>query len=78
VLTLDNWQTIGSIVAVAAIGVYNAVQARRANKQTQATGNGFAQHVRSELGDIKDGLRTVEGLVIRHLEDHAESDLRRK
>lgn len=76
-MTLDNWQALGSVLAVCLIGAYNAVQARRANKQTQSTGNGFARHVKESLVEIRAEQRRQRDLLVGHIADHAESDLRR-
>lgn len=64
---MQDWTNVGLALAAAFAGW----QSFRANRQTKATGNGFAKHV-------KDSLRRIEDKIDRHIEDHAESDLRRK
>lgn len=63
-------ESIAKDAGTAAAFLFTSWQAYRANKQTKATGNGFAKHVKESLGRI-------EGKIDRHIEDHAESDLRR-
>lgn len=57
-------------VGAGAAFLFTSWQSFRANKQTKATGNGFAKHV-------KESLDRIEGKIDRHIEDHAEADLRR-
>lgn len=59
--------------------------AHRANQQTKATGNGFAKHTAESLARLeqfalegKEADRRIEGKIDRHIEDHAEADLRRR
>ena len=63
-------ESIAKDAGVAAAFIFTSWQSFRANKQTKATGNGFAKHV-------KESLDRIEGKIDRHIEDHAESDLRR-
>lgn len=78
-MSLD-YTTVGAGLAA----VFTGWQSYRANKQTKATGNGFAKHTAESLAELKElaidskrGLERVEGKIDRHIEDHAESDLRR-
>ena len=68
-MTFDPDATF-NIAAVAA-AVYAGWKSSRADRQTRSTGNGFAKSVR-------DSLNRIEGKIDRHIEDHAEADLRRR
>lgn len=73
-----DYQTLGLVAGNLTLVGWGAFQAHKANKQTKATGNGFARHVKDDLAEIKQGLGRVEGKIDRHIEDHAEADLRRR
>lgn len=73
----DTWQQVGGIALLVAIGAFNAWQSRKANKQTKNTGNGFAGHVTDALTRIEKKTDATHALMVEHLADHAESDLRK-
>ncbi|MGH3628776.1 MAG: hypothetical protein ACRDRL_15250 [Sciscionella sp.] len=67
---MDHLYYIGfDLVAILAGGIAS-FQAWRANHQTKATGNGFA-------AEVQGALRRIEDKIDRHIEDHAERDLKR-
>lgn len=70
-------ESLAKDAGMAAAFLFTSFQAFRANKQTKATGNGFAKHMKEGLDRIEVKLDAVEGKIDRHIEDHAESDLRR-
>jgi hypothetical protein len=58
------------VAAIAAVGTVIAARlAHRAERNTRPTSNGFA-------GETIRRLERIEGLIVGHLEDHAEHDLR--
>jgi hypothetical protein len=67
------WTTLGSIAAL----VWTGWHSRKSNRQTKATGNGFAKHVLDDLKVIKGELKEQRVLLTEHLADHAGSDLRK-
>lgn len=71
---MQDWTNVG--LAVAAI--FAGWQSFRANRQTKATGNGFAKHVKESLRRIESKADATHELMVEHLSDHAGSDLSRK
>lgn len=71
-------QQVGGIALLLGIGAYNSWQSRQAAKQTKATGNGFAKHVRESLARIERKSDATHDLMVEHLADHAGSDLSRR
>lgn len=74
----DTWQTLGAGGALLLVGGYNALKARRAAKQTESTGNGFAHTVTSALTRIESKVGSVERKIDDHIAVHAEADVLRE
>jgi hypothetical protein len=70
-------ESLAKDAGMAAAFVFTSWQAFRANRQTKSTGNGFAKHMKEGIDRIEVKLEVVEGKIDRHIEDHAESDLRK-
>jgi len=73
-MSFETWQAVGTMLAA----LFAGWQAHRSNKQTKSTGNGFAKHVLDGQARHDAALERIEGKIDRHVEDHAESDIRRK
>jgi len=74
----DTIQQVGELITLLALGGYTAWKAHKADKQTKATGNGFARHVRDSLERIEKKADATNALMVEHLSDHAGSDLSRR
>lgn len=51
-MTPEDWQILGSGIALTLTGAYTAWKSRAAERQTRATGNGFAGDVTISLDRI--------------------------
>lgn len=74
----DTTQQVGELVTLLILGGYTAWKAHKADKQTKATGNGFAKHVRDSLARIEKKADSTHDLMVEHLSDHAGADLSRR
>lgn len=73
-LDLQALTAIGAGLAA----LYAGWKSHRADKQTRATGNGFAKHTTERLERIEALTHETHALMVEHLADHAGSDLTRK
>jgi hypothetical protein len=71
----DDIKTVAEVVVLATIGGYGAWKARKAEKQTVSTGNGFAKHVMDDLAEIKDELKNTNKKLDHHIQAHADADI---
>ena len=71
----DTIQQLGELITLLVLGGYTAWKAHKADKQTKATGNGFAKHVRESLDRIERKADKTHDLMVEHLADHSGSDL---
>lgn len=80
-MNLDLWQAVGGLAVFVGVGVtsgYSAWKSRNADKQTKATGNGFAKDVTNGLDRIEKKIDRTERKIDRHLEAHADAGIRRR
>ncbi len=77
----DNWQTLGQVAALIVLGGYTAIKARRAEKQTRSTGNGFAGYVQDDLRALLEhGVHLdkrfdrLEARLDQHFQWHSEAE----
>lgn len=73
-MTADLLQALGEVAALGGIGGVAAWKAWRADKQTRATGNGWANEMRERLARIETEVRATNGRLDRHLEHHASKE----
>jgi hypothetical protein len=74
----DTIQQVGELITLLALGGYTAWKAHKTDRQTKATGNGFAKSVRESLDRIEKKADATHVLMVEHLADHAGSDLSRR
>lgn len=73
----DDARSLGELLTFVALGGYTAVKARKAAKQTVATGNGFARFVKESLVRLEAQGRRTEQKIDLHIQSHADADVHR-
>lgn len=81
----DDARSLGELLTFVVLGGYTAWKARKAAKQTVATGNGFARFVKDSLVRLEAGQRRsdaadkrIENKIDTHLQSHADADVHRE
>jgi hypothetical protein len=81
-MNLDDAKSVGELVVFIGLGGYTAWKARKAEKQTVATGNGFARFVKESLVRLEMGQKRndeanvrIEKKIDDHVASHADADV---
>ena len=77
-MNADLLRTLGEAAVFILVGGYTAIKARNAEKQTKATGNGFANDVRRSLRRVEDAVTRTERKIDDHVAAHATAELRHR
>jgi hypothetical protein len=76
-MTPDQITTLGQTIGFLVIGGYAAWKAHRSDRQTRATGNGFADFVKAELASISRRVDEQGARLVR-MEDRLDRTIDRR
>jgi hypothetical protein len=75
---MNTFEGVASFVEAAVFLVvvgYAALKAHRTERQTRATGNGWAELVTTRLGSIEQGQNRIETKIDAHIQSHADAHI---